>query len=319
MIEIGTHEFEINPKVGEPMGAYWRFNKFIKGIHDPVFGNILIISSNETIYALVVLDELVLDTQLVQEMKHGISTRTNIPIDNITIHVNHTHSTSVTVPEPNRDDYPLLLPEGRDLQQMRITTRERRDNLIKLVSAASEIAIQHLYPVKVGYKVGFVEGIGRNRIRPLEGPVDNNVPVLRFESINKNPPVILANFGTHPTIAPPDNCLISGDLIGSTRKTVKELLGSHTKFFYTTGAAGDVSTRFTRKESTFKEVERMGRMLGSEIVKIAESITTFQDDIDLIEYLYTKYLQYFLISQAFFLFLLLNSLDALILSLFLFV
>ncbi len=280
MIEIGTHEFEINPKIGQPMGGYWRYNKFIKGMHDPVFGNILIISSNELTYSLVVLDELILDSKLVEEMKQEIEKRTKIPFKNITIHVNHTHSTSVTVPEPSDDDYPFLLPEDWDVQKMRRLTKERRKGLVKIVSAASEIASQQMNPVKIGYMEGHAEDIGRNRNRPLDGPVDNSVPVLRFESTIGNPPVILANFGTHPTIAPPENCLISGDLVGSTRKTVKDLLGYHTKFIYTTGAAGDVSTRFTRKSSSFAEVDRMGHILGAEIVKTAERITTFEEEIN---------------------------------------
>jgi len=180
MIEIGTHEFEINPKIGQPMGGYWRYNKFIKGIRDPVFGNILIISNKKLTHELVVLDELILDSQLVKEMKQEIEKRTKIPYKNITIHVNHTHSTSVTVPEPSDDDYPFLLPEAWDVHEMRKLTRERRETLVKIVSAASEIAFRQMNPVRVGYKEGYTEDIGRNRNRPLDGPVDNSVPVIRF-------------------------------------------------------------------------------------------------------------------------------------------
>ncbi|MFX1299066.1 MAG: hypothetical protein ACFFD2_29930, partial [Promethearchaeota archaeon] len=62
-----------------------------------------------------------------------------------------------------------------------------------------------------------------------------------------------------------------------------QIMGNNIQIIYTSGALGDVSTRFTRKENSFAEVDRLGRILGLEIVQFTELITKFTEvDINFI-------------------------------------
>jgi hypothetical protein len=69
----------------------------------------------------------------------------------------------------------------------------------------------------------------------------------------------------------PENLLITADYPGAAREALRRLYPD-TIFLYTNGASGDVSTRFTRREQTFAEVERMGRLLAGEVLKVMQSV-----------------------------------------------
>ena len=43
---------------------------------------------------------------------------------------------------------------------------------------------------------------------------------------------------------------------------------------FTNGASGDIGARFTRREQSFNEVERMGRLLAGEMLKVMQIILT---------------------------------------------
>jgi len=76
-----------------------------------------------------------------------------------------------------------------------------------------------------------------------------------------------------------DNLQVSADYPGSARAALRSLY-PRTTFLYTNGASGDVSTRFTRREQTFPEVLRMGRILAGEVLKVMETTVT-RDEAEL--------------------------------------
>jgi hypothetical protein len=55
---------------------------------------------------------------------------------------------------------------------------------------------------------------------------------------------------------------ISADLPGAFRRQLRSLLGGDPWIALTTGAAGDISTRHTRQEQGFDELERLGGLLA---------------------------------------------------------
>lgn len=74
----------------------------------------------------------------------------------------------------------------------------------------------------------------------------------------------VVNVGLHPTVLGPDNLLISADLVGYALARLRARGGfRHAVFF--NGAAGNVSTRFTRRSQTFSEAERLGFLLADQL------------------------------------------------------
>ena len=76
---------------------------------------------------------------------------------------------------------------------------------------------------------------------------------------------IFYSFPCHPTVLSAGNLLVSADFAGQIEK---HLHGDFTVF--ANGAAGDISTRFTRQESSFEECERMGKLAADYILTLLE-------------------------------------------------
>jgi neutral ceramidase len=104
--------------------------------------------------------------------------------------------------------------------------------------------------------------IGRSRI---SGNNDDYVilHLLRFYDQNQR----IGNFiiyNCHPTISDAQVAHFTSDYVGVTLETLsKNHPGEFFMFFQ--GPAGDISTRFTRKNRSYEEVIRMGRLLGDSV------------------------------------------------------
>lgn len=77
-------------------------------------------------------------------------------------------------------------------------------------------------------------------------------------------------YNCHPTILPEDSLYLSSDYIGVFIEEMKRSYPNEFTMFFQ-GAAGDISTRFTRKEKSYEEVIRMGRLLKKAVDTVLES------------------------------------------------
>ena len=125
-------------------------------------------------------------------------------------------------------------------------------------------AIADLKEAKLGVAVTKVEGVATDRIDPSRA-IDNSATLLVFaRSLGK--PCGLLHYAVHPTVLGPDNLLITRDLVGFAVDRVERALGMKTCLFLN-GAAGNVSTRFTRRAQSFQEAERLGSLPGKPMDK----------------------------------------------------
>ena len=72
--------------------------------------------------------------------------------------------------------------------------------------------------------------------------------------------LIFYNFPCHPTVLSAANLLVSADFAGQIEQHLDAELA-----VFANGAAGDISTRFTRRESSFRECGRMGKLAADYI------------------------------------------------------
>jgi hypothetical protein len=105
--------------------------------------------------------------------------------------------------------------------------------------------------------------VAANRNDPT-GPYDDRLAVLATRRSNGSLQAVLVHFACHPTILGAENRLVSADFPGALRREVAELAGRGDApvVLYVNGAAGDVSTRFTRRGQDVTEVERIGKRLA---------------------------------------------------------
>ncbi|KRM63165.1 hypothetical protein FC14_GL000991 [Ligilactobacillus agilis DSM 20509] len=83
--------------------------------------------------------------------------------------------------------------------------------------------------------------------------------IVRFCDDSGKVIVDILNFLCHPTVLHAENIAVSTDLIGGIRKAYNQPL------MILLGECGDVSTRFTRKESSFAEVARLSQKISEQL------------------------------------------------------
>ncbi|NMC12744.1 MAG: hypothetical protein GYA34_07650 [Chloroflexi bacterium] len=252
-------EVDITPPPGLNLDGYAaRADKSV-GTHDPLIGQILILETGAKKVMIICLDLVAVSLAFTSQLRMEIQQAIGIPPENILISCSHTHS-SVSGFMPPHPGIPTS--PNPELQQ----------KVGKQLLAAITSAYDQRKPAQVGIGKGIVEGIGLNRNDP-NAAVDNEVFILRVDTDSGDPLAVLMNYGCHPTVLGYSNLYYSADYPGAARANLRKIY-PNTIFMYTNGASGDISTRFTRREQTFKEVERMGRILSGEVLKVMQTIAT---------------------------------------------
>ncbi len=252
-------EIDITPPVGYSLDGYAARKEKSQGIHDPLMGQILLLKSYQKQIAIICLDLVAIGMEFTTLVRNGIQQAIGVPPENVLISCSHTHSGPAGFMPPHPG---ITTSSNPDLQGY----------VAQQLVVAAIMANKQLQSVHLGIGRGVVEGIGLNRNDPF-ALVDKEVIILRVDSKSGNPIAVLMNYGCHPTVLGYQNLLYTADYPGAARSNLRKIY-PETIFMYTNGAAGDVSTRFTRREQSFQEVERMGRILSGEVLKVMQIITT---------------------------------------------
>jgi neutral ceramidase len=262
MIDAASVEIDITPPIGVKMAGYGARTEVSQGIHDPLKAQVLQIKIGETSALIVTMDLLEMQLQFSDKLRAAISRETGIPEGLIMLTCSHTHSGPQGF---NLGD--SIMAEELDNPLQEITMRK--------LAGASRWAGRLLQPVKLslGYSDG--SGVGLNRNDPVKGLADQQVSVLRIDDLNGKPVSVLYNYGCHPTVMGSDNLLISADYPGAVRRALAPLF-PNTIIHFTNSAAGDVSTRFTRRTPTFDEVERIGQIMAGAVLHAMHTAEPFE-------------------------------------------
>lgn len=250
---------EITPPIGTPLDGYGARKGTSTDVHDPLFATLLFLKSGERGVALVTFDLLAVTLGFTTRLRKLLSPVLGISEESVLVCAIHTHSG----PAGFLGRAPLLnSAEDPILQEM---------CLRQLAGAAAKITRQ-MQPARISLGSGTVTEIGSNRNDPVAGLNDGEVIVLRVDLESGQPLAVFVNYGCHPTVLGPDNLAVSADFPGAARAALKRIYPV-AEFLFSNGATGDVSTRFTRRGQGFDEVDRMGRILAGEVLKVMQVVT----------------------------------------------
>ncbi len=222
------------------MGGYAARQGPATGIHDPLFVRVLALCDGEKEWALAVLDLLSLDREASERLREDISRSTGIRPDALTLACTHTHSG----PQTLSGFIPGTPPDEE----------EYLEHLAGYVSSAVSAACAQRRPAPVKHARGRVEGISADR--RLQG-TSTSAGELDLLLVGDT---LLIYFACHPTVLGSANREISADFPGATISYIERRLGLNCLFVQ--GAAGNLSTRLTRRGQGFGEVKRLGERLG---------------------------------------------------------
>ena len=257
-MRIGFAKLEITPPLGTELGGYAGYRP-CESVHDPLYCKAVVLEQQGVRYGLVALDLMCADESLHQKIAEAVADL-GISKERLIVCAIHSHAAPVG-----------LIPGEGALATVNSTITPRKaefaDYIRQVVAAAAETcarAVAGLESFEVRTAQGAAPAVGSER-HTGKAPI-GELTVVQFKTESgKN--LIVHNFPCHPTVTNAANLQVSTDFVAN----IEGLLGADMAVFLN-GAAGDISTRYTRRESTFDECERMGKIAAEQVLKAIEGV-----------------------------------------------
>lgn len=252
-MKIGFAKKEITPPIGTELGGYAGYRP-CNGVHDPLYCKTVVLEQEDGRYALVVLDLLCVDIALYHRIAGAVA-ELGISRQRLIVTAIHSHCTPLGVIP---GEGPMGIINGSEIQSPDFPAY--MDFVVQSVFEACRCAVMGLEPFRVRSARGAVPEVGSERHTGEKAKGGLTVLECTTQS-GKN--LIVYNFPCHPTVMGPGNLLVTADFVSG----IEARLGAHMAVFVN-GAAGDISTRFTRREASFRECERMGSIAADAVKRL---------------------------------------------------
>ena len=231
---------------GTPLAGYMARTEPSSGTLDDLEIGVVALSVTPGQLVVVSVDVVGVDAAL----RDDLADATGIPADTLLLAATHTHSGPSGL-------IPRLHPaEGDTLNA------ELRARFLTVAAATIRSALDALRPATLSHETMRASGSWSNRNNP-DGPVDDRIRLLIARDGAERVATILALHPCHPTILGAESTVVSADLVGGLRQALRAQFGTD-QVVVLTGAAGDISTRFTRHASTPAEITRLAMRATSE-------------------------------------------------------
>jgi hypothetical protein len=253
-LRAGFVRVDITPADLFPMGGYMERTGSAVGTHDRLAARAVALSVGDTTAVLVALDLLCVSSAWVRKLKEAATRRLGIAGENVLVAATHTHSGPAVFFPASMRTAPVVRYE-EDLL-------ERCVDLVEQACASAKPSRMLVARVKS-------EGVFANRRDPHE-PANDLVTVVRIESLEGIVMGHVVSVPSHPTVMGPSNLDYSADLFGACAAELEKVFeGSASMIFC--GAAADASTRLTRREQTWAELDRLGVELAGQVASASRS------------------------------------------------
>ncbi len=253
---VGFTKVDITPEPGLPMAGYVNRKGKSIGAHDPLYARILYMDDSNRELLLISLDLIRIDNALYNDIIQVIEKNYGLSRNNIIIAATHTHSG----PEVSLGLWSTKELSNDEKNQVEKYLRELTWKINNGVSIALEKSNKITSIQALNCRVN--SNVATNRV-DSRGLVDKESTLLYIKYGSER--VLIVNYACHPTVLGPDNLLYSGDLAGFTIKHIEENLGINALYF--NGAAGNVSTRFSRSKQDFDEAKYLSNLLARPIIE----------------------------------------------------
>lgn len=253
MLEFGFSKSCITPQLPIALGGYADREGEATGVHDDLFVRASYLQADGKQCILLAFDLLMMDDAYYQPIQKEIAEALQISIENVLIATTHTHSAPLFI---QQDTFGKVSESY--FQQVK-----------EVATATANSAYAKKRPVKTGWSQKKFSGVGRSR-RSGDREGDVVLTLLSFVDLDEKPVATIVNYNCHPTVLSAANRDVSAEYPGAMVRALEE---SHEgEFLFVNGAAGDVSTRFVRKEQSFEEMERLGKVLADEVSEALEKL-----------------------------------------------
>ncbi|MDD2592627.1 MAG: neutral/alkaline non-lysosomal ceramidase N-terminal domain-containing protein [Erysipelotrichaceae bacterium] len=249
-MKLGYAQAEITPIKPSRLSGYG-VERISVGVHDPLMVRVMVFKEKEIDAIFIQTDLIGIDSSIV----NMLSSKINVASEKIMICCSHTHSGPTgTVKLAGLDS---IFGEF-DNEYVEYWVEKTVDSYNDACKSLSE--------VQVGYKQVDIANVGTDRHDGSYG--DEKVGIWYFVT-SDNHKYLLYNLACHPTVLNSDNLMITADLPYGVVSALKDQLEG---VVFTNGSAGDISTRYTRNESSFKELKDKGELIADIILKAIDKM-----------------------------------------------
>lgn len=253
-LQCGAAKQDITPDVKAkaiPLGGYGdRMGKPATGIHDPIFARAIVLSDGKLKVAIVGTDLLFISEPLRQAVLQKIA-ETGIGDGALFLTATHSHA----APEA------MAMNKRNIFQNPKIGIFDQWlfDFTVERIAKAILEANKNLRPAKVSWASKQVKELHRNRRG--DEVTDDELFVMRIDTLDNKPIAAIVNYAAHPTILSAACMEISGDWCGWLESEMEKVLGDSSVVVFLNGALGDQSPKPPSGETEFERVEMMGKAI----------------------------------------------------------
>ena len=213
----------------------------------------------------VVCDLLEVGRSLVAEIRAAVNATGCLDGQDVMVSATHTHAG------------PDLSCEWADGGHAHAEAKAAYRNFLAHAVASSLVAaVSELAPASLAWGEEAVYGAGASRRAGGAGPQRLGALTATDGARLRGMRVI---YPCHGTVLGPDNLSVSGDIIGTTVEALERATGALGGCSWAQGAAGDVSTRFTRRERTFVELQRLAQVVATGAQRAAGAAKPLTGDL----------------------------------------
>jgi hypothetical protein len=237
---------------GTPLGGYAARTGPATGTLDPLTVGALVLERDDARLAIVAADVVAVDAALGTE----VAAAAGLDRSQVALCASHTHSGPAGI---------VVRLHPADPDRLDPALRARFVATAADAIAAARVAAE---PVAVLFGATETEGLATNRNDPAAAD-SVRCSVLATKRRDGTIQAALVHFPCHPTILGADNRRVSADFPGALRRvfeTTRSPGAPSPLALFINGAAGDISTRFTRRGQDPAEVARIGAALAAEAV-----------------------------------------------------
>jgi hypothetical protein len=224
-----------------------------EGIHDPLHVRALVISDAGATVCILACELVCVDAALTARIREGVARAIGLAPAHILVAATHTHSSSAGVARA-----PTLSGATRYLGAY-------DDEITEAWVTCSLDAARSAHDGRTTARAlkgrASAEGVAANR-NHRDGVYDPDVPWLALLRPSGEVIAWLYSIACHPTVLGADNLFYSGDLTGAISRQL-EAVWQDSVAVGLCGAAANISTRFTRRASSFDEMERLAAAVSA--------------------------------------------------------
>ena len=271
-LRAGVARRLINPPLGIKRPGIRLFADPIQAIESDLTATVLVLAAGDSRAAIVACDLCAIPVSVVDRLRRRIAAVLDTTVDHVLVNESHTHSGPALpefIPEP---------PEQEAVQQA------YQDTMEEAVVQAAQEAGATLQPARIGAGWGECAIAAYRRERRADGsdhlaevpgaPTDPSVGVVRVDDLGGRPIATLFSYGCHPVTMGPHSHVASSDFPGAARAVVEGALGGTALFLQACGGNINPVTGIGAEVDCRDNKDRIGAMLGGEVVEVAAGIRT---------------------------------------------